>query len=457
MNAFVESPRTSGERSRLYTLCGLGAALIAVTAVAPHVTDPKNWQQFFSSIVVAMLLSGAIALAATRVAVPLRSGSALVVIVIVGAIIRVIAILPDPLLSSDIYRYVWDGRVQAAGINPYRYIPADPALAALRDAAIYPLINRADYAPTAYPPVAQFFFLLATRVAESVLAMRLALIGCEVITVLLMLDILRRLNRSPAWIVAYLWHPLAVWEIANGGHIDGLLAMLIVVAVWLLIRGWNVLGAGAAALAIMVKPYAAIMLAAFWKPWDWRAPAFVLATIALGYLPYLGVGWGVLGFIPGYLQEEGLRAGASFWLVRMVALMIGDHAFLRVVYFGLALAVLGILSFRVAFRSATAEPQRQIRNVALLLMAGLFFLSPNYPWYYLILVPLIPLGAGAPAWVLTLGGITLHLFWPENYDLRINIWKSMISIGFLIALYLDCRTPARHSNPETRMSQSQRA
>ena len=58
----------------------------------------------------------------------------------------------EPYLSTDIYRYIWDGRVQAAGINPYRYMPIAPELSHLRDAAIFPNINRPDYAVTIYPP-----------------------------------------------------------------------------------------------------------------------------------------------------------------------------------------------------------------------------------------------------------------------------------------------------------------
>ena len=64
--------------------------------------------------------------------------------------------------------------MQAAGINPYLYVPADAALASLRDAAIFPHINRADYAVTAYPPVAEIFFFVVSRIAETATAMRLA-------------------------------------------------------------------------------------------------------------------------------------------------------------------------------------------------------------------------------------------------------------------------------------------
>jgi len=70
----------------------------------------------------------------------------------VAVLLRAIALFAPQALSTDIFRYVWDGRVQAAHINPYRFIPADPALAPLRDDSIYPNINRADYAHTIYPP-----------------------------------------------------------------------------------------------------------------------------------------------------------------------------------------------------------------------------------------------------------------------------------------------------------------
>src|SRR5260370_42703697 len=79
-------------------------------------------------------------------------------------------------LSDDINRYIWDGRVQAHGINPYRYVPNDPHLATLRDDVFWH-INRGNYAPTIYPPVAQMLFLMATRLRETALAVKLALVA----------------------------------------------------------------------------------------------------------------------------------------------------------------------------------------------------------------------------------------------------------------------------------------
>src|SRR5439155_24445470 len=70
--------------------------------------------------------------------------STFVIVIVFAALFRLSILFTAPYLSDDIYRYIWDGRVQAAGINPYRYIPADPALARLRDDKIYPKINRRD-------------------------------------------------------------------------------------------------------------------------------------------------------------------------------------------------------------------------------------------------------------------------------------------------------------------------
>src|SRR5271156_104004 len=99
------------------------------------------------------------------------------IVLLIALAARLIAVIAPPFLSTDIYRYVWDGKVQGAGINPYRYIPADSHLAFLRDGSIYPYINRVDTAPTIYPPVAQLIFFAITRIHASVTFMKLALVG----------------------------------------------------------------------------------------------------------------------------------------------------------------------------------------------------------------------------------------------------------------------------------------
>jgi hypothetical protein len=86
------------------------------------------------------------------------------------------------------------------------------------------------------------------------------------------------------------------------------------------------------------------------------------------------------------------------------------------------------LGFRISCRGERA-PQQVIGDIVLLLTVGLFLMSPNYPWYFLALVPFLALGAGAPVWALTLGAFLIYrpFVLPEN-DL---LWKSLATLPFI--------------------------
>src|SRR6201987_4290777 len=195
--------RAANDVPPLYLLAGIGVALAGLTLVTPFAFQDYGDNAFIALTIVAGLLT----IAATHAAERAPADRALWLIFGFGITIRMYVLLFDPLLSSDIYRYIWDGRVQAAGINPYRYFPADPALASLRDATIFPHINRVDTAATIYPPVGQFFFLVVTGFGEKRTTMRRAMLGCEAVTVALIVLFLRRMEQPVARVVAYLWHP----------------------------------------------------------------------------------------------------------------------------------------------------------------------------------------------------------------------------------------------------------
>jgi hypothetical protein len=412
-------PSSRRELTALAALFGIGCAMLALVAAAPWIIRTQGYLPF----TVAAIASGFFTIAATRMsaAAPARIG--LVIVLGFALAMRLLLAFEEPLLSTDLYRYIWDGRVQAAGINPYAYVPADPALAALRDAAIYPRINRADYAATAYPPLAEMVFFLVTRMAETLTAMRLAMVACEIAIVALLIDLLRRLDLPAVGVAAYAWHPLAIWEIANNGHVEALMVALMLLGVWLLIRARPVVGAIAVALAMLVKPYALFILPAFWRRWDWRVPLAVIATILLCYLPYLGAGKGVFGFLgSGYLAEEGLTSGEGIWLTLSIQTLFGKIPGLTAAYVVVAAAIMIWLALRAAVRPEPA-PRETIADIILLLTAGLVLMSPNYAWYFLALVPFIPLGAGAPAWALTLGAFLLYRPYFIPYNELVLMWR----------------------------------
>ncbi len=418
-----------GKELPLSLLAGIGVAFAGLTLVTPFAFQTGGDNAFIALAIPASLLT----LAATQAVERTPTRRALWLIFGVGIMLRVYALLFDPFLSTDIFRYIWDGRVQAAGINPYRYFPAHDALAHLRDAVIFPRINRADYAVTIYPPVAEFFFLIVTRIGENVNVMRLALLGCEAVSVTLIVLFLRRMERPIARVVAYFWHPLPIWEIANSGHVDALAVALMLLGLWVALTGHAMRGAVSIALGALVKPYVAPALASIWRPWDWKIPVVVIAAIALCYLPYLSVGWGVFGFLTkGYLTEEGIYSGNDLWLLSIWRLIFGEHRGDVTAYAVVAALIVLFMALAAAFRQNRTIAS-SLADTNMLLLVVLLLLSPNRPWYFLPIMPFVALCGGAPTWIVSIGALLLtnELYW--EFHIPKLIIKSILFGSFLLA------------------------
>jgi hypothetical protein len=410
-------------------LAGIAVVIIALTLVTPSIFEALGDNAFMALTIPAGLLT----IAATGLAERAQARRTLWLIFGVAILLRAYVLAFEPLLSSDIYRYVWDGRVQAAGINPYRYVPADQALAFLRDGAIFPHINRAQTAVTIYPPVAQFFFLIVTRLGDGVTVMRLALLGCEAVTVTTIMLMLWRINRPITRVIAYLWHPLPLWEIANSGHVDALMVALMLVGLWIALTGHALRGAVLVAFSMLVKPYVAPVLAGIWRPWDLKMPFVVIATIALCYLPYLSVGWDVLGFLTkGYLTEEGIGAGNDLWLLSLWRQVVGEHQGDVVAYVVLAALVLMVKASSVASSYHRTVASR-LADINMLLLLTLLLVSPNYPWYFLVITPFAALCGSAPTWVVSIGALLLSEQLDWDFYIPRMVTKSILFGGLLLA------------------------
>ena len=229
-----------------------------------------------------------------------------------------LVLLPGTPVSTDIFRYVWDGRVQGAGINPYLHLPVDAALSSLRDADIYPHINRADYAPTIYPPTSQIVFYLITRISETTVAMKAAMVAFEGLAVWAILQLLAARGLPRSRILLYAWHPLPLWEFARSGHVDIVAIAFLLLAFLAIERRSPILAGIALGAGVLVKYFPIVAGPALYKRWDWRLPIAFLATIAVLYLPYIGAGAKVLGFLGQYVGEEGFDKGSGIFLWQLL-------------------------------------------------------------------------------------------------------------------------------------------
>lgn len=391
-------------RRTMGAVMALGGALLVLCPVMLNCLVQQDDCEYFAWLGFAQ---GAIYALGVTLVLRRRFGRPeLLVVCAVAILARLIALPAPPTLSTDIYRYVWDGRVQAAGINPYRHVPGDEQLAAMRDQAIFPHINRPDYAPTIYPPVAQMVFLAVTRLSETLSAMKVAMFGFDVVTILTILAILQREGRQPERVLIYAWHPLPIWEFSGAGHIDAAAIALMCLGVLFALGDRRLLAGAALALSVLIKPFALVLAPALWRRWDWRMPVAFSATAALCYLPYLGVGWKVLGFLGRYGGEEGYQDGWGFFPVALLQ-ALGLPAPSGAAYGLVALAILAALAVAVVFNQRTAEigPQASV----LLATAFILLISPHYAWYFAWVLPLLCRVPYLPLIYVTLASFAFYL------------------------------------------------
>jgi len=346
-------------------------------------------------------------LAGVRLTWEAGRGVALTAIVL-GVAFRLLMLPTAVLLSTDLYRYLWDGRVQVAGINPYRLAPEAPELAGLRDARIHPNINR-SWARTIYPPGAEALFAgLALAAPDRIWALRILLIACEVATMLALLGLLRRLGLPEGRVVVYAWAPLAIFEFAQAGHIDAALIPLVLGALLCVGDGRPGLAGALLGGAALIKLYPAILLPVLWRRGDARLPLAFLATVALGYLPYVwGVGGRVLGFLPVYFARfEEFNIGLRALLTDGIGLT-GTPA--RVIVSGLlAVLLAGVLA---AIGWKRGDTLRDLTRACGMAVGASLLLVPStiHPWYVVWLIPFLVVLSGPGWWYLTAGVVLSYV------------------------------------------------
>ncbi|WP_433005039.1 glycosyltransferase 87 family protein [Kribbella sp. CA-294648] len=337
-------------------------------------------------------------------------------VVAVAALCQVPGLLSAPITSTDAYRYVWDGRVQLSGSSPYSHVPLADELARLRDPVLFPGLSPADRTgvtgpptvphdpaavaalsaddprtkinrpavPTIYPPVAQAYFAavaLVTPWSAGTFGLQVAAAALAVaLTALLALQ-LRRRGRDPRWAVLWGWSPIVALEASSAAHVDVLAAVFIVAAVNLATRRRPVLAGLLLGAAAATKLLPLLLLPAFTalRRRDVRTPLVAVGTLAASYLPHvLAAGALVIGFLPGYLTQEGFSDGSSRSAI--LALVLPPEA--RQLAAGLLALTLAVLALHRHDREPIAVTCCWLYGAALLLT------TPTYPWYGLPLIAL---------------------------------------------------------------------
>jgi len=354
------------------------------------------------------------------------SGRALASILLVGVAMRCL-LLPGTPVSTDLFRYVWDGRVQGAGINPYLYVPSDAALSGLRDGTIYPFINRADYAPTIYPPAAQIVFYLITRISEAPMAMQVAMVAFEGLAVWTMLQLLALRGLPRSRILLYAWHPLPLWEFARSAHVDIMAIAFLLLAFLAMERRSPILAGVALGAGALVKYFPVVTGPALYKRWDWRLPLAFIVTVAVLYLPYVGAGAKVFGFLGSYVGEEGLDRGSGIFWWQLIGAFVSLPQQAFSFYLAAAAALMAALALVVVFRPQRADAD--LAGAMLLAVAFTLLVSPHYTWYFAWLVPFLCFYPVVGVIYLTCAASLLYFaHWPPTVSEALPIYVPCVLI-----------------------------
>jgi len=364
----IGSPSAWMARVRLFALSGAGLGLVAacwaLARVPNLVLAPGTFLVFFS---LAFVAYGCGALAAYQ----LRGRPGVVIIGAVGLVARAILLPVSPSLSTDAYRYVWDARVAAAGIDPYAYAPSAPHVAPLRDSTIYPRLNHPTW-QTVYPPPAQAFFRAVYWIApDSVIAMKLALGLVELLALAALALLLRTLDLPLGRLAIYAWNPLLLVEIWGDGHLDALVLATVTLAALASARRRDGLAAALLGLGTLFKLYPVILFPLL--PGRRRASVIVAfaSVIGAGIVATGGLAHWPVAPIGRYVRDEYFNPG-------LVRSLVNEPA--------PALAVAAAWVIAVAWRGGA----RHLAQRAVPLVAGFIVLAPNvFPWYAVWLVPLL--------------------------------------------------------------------
>lgn len=368
------------------------------------------------------------------------------VLIALGAILfRLPLLTTTPTLSTDIWRYIWDGRLINQGVNPYQYSVDAPELFDLRT-ELHSRIEHQELA-SPYPPAAQGVFALSYAVVpENPLVLQIVFTVFDLMTGLLLFQLLRLLARPPAWVLLYAWNPVIVVEFAHGAHVDSLMTFLILLALYFTFKQRHASSAFALALATLAKFIPALLLPIFIRRWGLKRSILYGLVVALAFVPFLSAGisedgTGILGAAQVYAREWKTNDGLFDWLVNGLQPYTAEPIQMaRLLVLGMLMIGTGAVFAYEWCHHATgdqkAQQQRVVTEAVLLISLYLLLIYVMFPWYLtwvLAMIPLLPLhkhrGARwwAAGWFYFSAAVNLsYLFYLDPANPREYLWVRLV-------------------------------
>jgi hypothetical protein len=330
--------------------------------------------------------------------------------------------------SDDIYRYLWEGKLQLNGINPYSHPPESSSLEYLRD-RFFSGINH-KHLPTIYPPLTLMVFAVADYISHTIISMKAVFLLFDVLSIFILLKLLKVMGKDPHNVLTYAWSPLILISFAARGHCDSLQIFLVILALYLCAIRKNLRSVFSITLAVMSK-FIFVIIAPFLIPGKkFRYVVVLFAVIAALYLPYISAGKGLFSTLLHFGTQYHFNDSVHFLIF---CLCIGSPLASKIVtalIFGTVLLFLykkylnlfvtdnngnSPLSNGGSEKRGNIEMNNFVLNYAFVAIGTFLILIPTlHPWYLTWIIPFLCFNKNR-AWILLTGTVICYYF--MNHEL----------------------------------------
>jgi alpha-1,6-mannosyltransferase len=356
-------------------------------------------------------------------------------LLVIALLFRASLLFSYPALSDDFYRFAWDGRLLAQGINPFLYLPSEvlqmhlPGL----DNTLFSALNSPNYY-SIYPPASQFIFGISALIfpddlVGQVIIMRLFILLMEAGTLYLIYRLLKQFHLKEKLLLLYAFNPLVIMELSGNLHLEAGMICFALLAIWCMVKRKPVLASIALSIAIAFKLWPLLFVPFFLKgkdyKWMGKFTTGLSASLVLMILPF---------WFPDLFSNFGSSVnlyfrhfefnGSIYYLVRYIGFQVKGYDIIATA--GPLLQLISLLSMAIVFWRYNSDRQSGIFKALLFILTiYLLFATTVHPWY---ITPLIALSV--------FSGLRYPVIWSALVPLtyitysHLPYWENLWLVGF---------------------------
>lgn len=359
-----------------------------------------------------------------------------------GILFRLLLLFSVPNLSDDVYRFIWDGRLAAGGINPFSHLPAEimqmPPVTGITK-QLFGKLNSPGYF-TIYPPVLQGIFWLAakvfpTNVYAAIVFLKCIIVVTELGNIFLMIQLLKKLHLPKHLSALYFLNPLVITELTGNVHFEGVMIFFVLLAFLLILQNNTHASAISLGAGIATKLFPVLLIPLIINKLGWRkgliytAVAGIFTLLLFALLFDLATIQNLVNSVDLFFRKFEFNA-SIYYLVRWLGTVITGYNIIG--YAGPLLSLTATLFILFLSFHNSANPDRALFQKALFIITVWFFLATTvHPWY--ICLP-VALAVFTPYRYAFIWSFTATLSYAAyQYDpVQENLW--LVGAGYLAVI-----------------------